>query len=272
MTNPFISVADLQSKLNQGVVILDCRFTLAKGGSAITGIEYYRQGHIPGAHYIDLERHLSGPLAKHGGRHPLPDAQSFTHTLQTVGISQQTPVVVYDDSRMAFAARAWWLLRYFGHSNVKILDGGYRAWKAAGGAEDRREPGSKPGRFSAHEQVEWTRSYQEIATAPENFTLIDSREARRYAGLEEPLDPIAGHIPGALNFPWQDATDDQGFFKPPQWHQQRWKDIVGNKNVTVYCGSGVTACVNLLSLNVAGITARLYPGSWSDWCSYQNID
>lgn len=269
MNDLLISVRQLQQQLSTGVLILDCRFNLAKNNATQSGLEAYRQGHIPGAHYVDLEKDLSSPLAPHGGRHPLPSAESFTRKMRELGLNPHTPVVVYDDSRMAFAARAWWLLRFFGHQQVAVLDGGYRAWVDAGYASDRREPATKNnGRFIAQPSPDLIRDHQAITAAPETFTLIDSREQRRYAGLEEPLDPVAGHIPGARNFPWQDTTDEQGFFKPKKWHDQRWQELADEKGITVYCGSGVTACVNLLSLEMAGVAARLYPGSWSDWCSY----
>lgn len=268
--SPLISVAELRGQLGKGVLVFDCRFNLATNPSAESGYSVYRQGHIPGAFYLDLEQDLSGPIEQHGGRHPLPSPEAFTQRMRARGLGPITSVVVYDDSRMAYAARAWWLLRYFGHADVRILDGGYRAWIAAGGAADRREPALKQGIFTAHPVVDWTRDYAAIRSAPENFTLIDSREPRRYQGIEEPIDPIAGHIPGALNYPWQEVTDDNGFFKPEEWHQQRWAAVRDSNEVTVYCGSGVTACVNLLSLEVSGIAARLYPGSWSDWCSYQS--
>lgn len=273
MTTPspaaLITVTELRQALTKGVLVLDCRFTLAKNSSAPTGHQSYLQGHIPGAAYLDLEKDLSAPVNRHGGRHPLPTADAFTASMRALGVSPFTPIVVYDDSRMAFAARAWWLLRYFGHANVRILDGGYSAWVAADGAIDRRVATAKRGTFTANAQSGWTHHYQAIHDTANTLTLIDSRETRRFEGLEEPIDPIAGHIPGASNFPWQEATDEQGFFKPKEWHQQRWAALANKNNITVYCGSGVTACVNLLSLEISGIAACLYPGSWSDWCSYQ---
>lgn len=267
--SPLVSAAELHSQLGKSVLVFDCRFNLATCTATGSGYSAYRQGHIPGAFYLDLEQDLSGPVGQHGGRHPLPSPDAFTRSMRARGLGPLTPVIVYDDSRMAYAARAWWLLRYFGHADVRVLDGGYRAWIAAGGAADRREPALKQGIFSAHSRADWTRDYAAISDAPESFTLIDSRESRRYQGIEEPIDPIAGHIPGALNFPWQEVTDEHGFFKPAEWQKQRWGAVSDKDNITAYCGSGVTACVNLLSMEVGGIAARLYPGSWSDWCSYQ---
>lgn len=262
--NHFISSEQLKTQLTK-VVIFDCRFNLM---NKILGSEQYRTGHIPGAYYLDLEKDLSSAVETHGGRHPLPDIETFSKKLSAAGVNQYSTIVVYDDSRMAYAARAWWLLRYCGHQQVLILDGGFNGWVAAGGAIDRREPTQKNGNFKAVIQQDWIANRTDILQAGPAFTLIDSREAKRYRGEEEPIDPIAGHIPGALNYCWQDATTEQGFIKPETAQQLRWNDLDKRDNLVVYCGSGVTACVNILSLEMSGITAKLYPGSWSDWCSY----
>ncbi len=271
MKSPIISVSalkDLLKKPKNQTVIIDCRFSLA---DTELGERQYQQGHIPGAYYFHLDRDLSGPRLQHGGRHPLPDPDRLADKLSTAGVNALTPVVIYDDSRFGFAARAWWLLRYLGHDNVAVLDGGYQAWVDAGQAIDKRTPPAKTGRFVPHVREDWILSMDAIRndrnSATPQLTLIDSREAKRYQGLEEPIDPIAGHIPGALNFPWQEATDEQGFAIPLSAHRTRWQTQQG-QTLAVYCGSGVTACANLLSLTLAGIPAKLYPGSWSDWCSY----
>lgn len=266
MNTPLITAEQLQTQLGNGVVVIDCRFNLM---DKELGYQQYRIGHVPGAYYFHLERDLSAPVSRHGGRHPLPATEILADKLRRAGINQHTLVVVYDDSRMAFAARAWWLLRRLGHEHVAILDGGYQAWCALGGMLDRREPPSRWGNFRAQAPRDNSVGYADVLANNNALTLIDSRETRRYAGLEEPLDPIAGHIPGALNYPWQDVTDEQGFIKPTQWHEARWRSLPDKQNLVVYCGSGVTACVNLLSMYLSGIEARLYPGSWSDWCSYQ---
>lgn len=266
MNSPLITAEQLKNQIGKGVVIIDCRFNLMDKD---LGYQQYRVGHVPGAYYFHLERDLSAPVSRHGGRHPLPATDILADKLRRAGINQQTLVVVYDDSRMAFAARAWWLLRHLGHEHVAILDGGYQAWCALGGMQDRREPPARWGTFRVRAVREDTVDYADILANPDALTLIDAREPRRYAGLEEPIDPVAGHIPGAVNFPWQDATDEQGFFKPAEWHEARWQSLPDKRNLAVYCGSGVTACVNILSLYISGIEARLYPGSWSDWCSYQ---
>lgn len=263
--NPIITAEQLKAHDNRSLVIFDCRFNLM---NKTLGAEQYRHGHIPGAYYLDLETQLSGPVDQHGGRHPLPDSENFTKTLRDAGVNQQSLVVVYDDSRMAYAARAWWLLRYYGHQQVMILDGGYSAWVNSGKPIDKRTPAPKAGNFRASIQADWTMNRTDILQQQAAITLIDSREAKRYSGEEEPIDPVAGHIPGALNFFWQEVTDEQGFIKAAAFHRAHWSALANKENIVVYCGSGVTACVNLLSLQLAGLKAKLYPGSWSDWCSY----
>lgn len=260
----FISVAELQNQLGK-VVIFDCRFNL---GNKTQGYEQYRSGHIPGAYYLDLEKDLSSPVSQHGGRHPLPDTEAFTKKMRACGVNQYTQIVVYDDSRMAYAARAWWLLRYFGHMQIVILDGGFNAWTSAGNPLDRRVPTLKSGNFKANLQPDQILNREDILQDDGSLLLIDSREAKRYRGEEEPIDPVAGHIPGAVNYFWQEATNEHGFIKPVAEQQARWKNLPPTKELLVYCGSGVTACVNLLSLELSGMSAKLYPGSWSDWCSY----
>ena len=259
----FISCAELKAQLGK-VVIFDCRFNLMNKS---LGREQYRAGHIPGAYFLDLEKDLSSPPARHGGRHPLPDEASLSKKLRDAGVNQHSAIVVYDDSRLGYAAHAWWLLRYLGHEQVVILDGGFSSWINAGGAIDRREPAVKSGNFKAFIQQDWIVNREDILSTESNYTLIDSREAKRFRGEEEPIDPVAGHIPGALNYFWQDATTEQGFIKPAEDQLARWKDLKSS-NLVVYCGSGVTACVNILSLEICGIRSKLYPGSWSDWCSY----
>lgn len=262
--NHFITSEQLKKQLGK-VVVFDCRFNLT---NKTLGQEQYRAGHIPGAYFLDLEKDLSSEVCTHGGRHPLPDAETFSKKLRSAGVNQHSTIVVYDDSRMGYAAHAWWLLRYLGHSQVLILDGGFAGWVATGGAIDRREPAAKSGNFRASVQKDWIVNRDDILQEGSHLTLIDSREAKRYRGEEEPVDPIAGHIPGALNYFWQDATTEQGFIKSDEAQLQRWDNLTERDNLVVYCGSGVTACVNILSLEMSGIKAKLYPGSWSDWCSY----
>ncbi|HEY9819985.1 MAG TPA: sulfurtransferase [Candidatus Sericytochromatia bacterium] len=252
------------------VAIADCRFALTEPE---LGHQQYQTSHIPGAHYLDLNTDLSAPVGRHGGRHPLPDPTELAKKLGAIGINfQETLVVAYDDSRFAFASRLWWLLRYLGHDKVALLDGGWKAWQSAGYPVTDALPTPKPGTFVPQLHSDWVVDIDTLKVRKDlpDVVLIDSRESDRYLGKREPIDPIAGHIPGAVNYPWQEVTNDQGYLQAMPNQQQRWVDIKQNtEEILVYCGSGVTACVNLLSLELAGIrSGKLYAGGWSDWCSY----
>ncbi|MBD1846660.1 sulfurtransferase [Cyanobacteria bacterium FACHB-63] len=248
------------------IAIVDCRFVLMQPD---LGRQQYEAGHIPGAHYFDLNQDLSSPIQRHGGRHPLPDVDQFSAKLSAIGITPSTLVIAYDDSRFGIAARFWWLLRYLGHDRVVVLDGGFSNWKKSGYPLTTIEPAAKSGQFTPQIRIDWIVDIEEVKVKKDlpNVALIDSREPERYRGEREPIDPIAGHIPGAVNYPWQSVTDDHGFLKIPG---DCWSAVESKDEILVYCGSGVTACVNLLALTAAGCDrAKLYPGSWSDWCSYQ---
>ncbi|MEG4585895.1 sulfurtransferase [Microcoleus sp. MOSTC5] len=258
---------------NPQVVIIDCRFALA---DPELGQKQYQESHLPGAFYLDLNRDLASSVGKHGGRHPLPNIEELADKLSAIGInSAETLVVAYDDSRLAFAARLWWLLRYMGHSKVALLDGGFSAWKAAGYPVTNILPEPREGNFVAHLQQDLAVDIEAVKERKDlpGKVLVDSRESERYEGLREPIDPIAGHIPGAVNYPWQGVTDETGKVRSTSEQKQRWTELEKAEEIIVYCGSGVTACVNLLSLEIAGIPdAKLYVGSWSDWCSYTNSE
>lgn len=262
-----ISAAELAGQLQQTIVV-DCRFQLGHAGG---GEENFQQGHIPGAHYLHLERDLSAPVSEHGGRHPLPQPGQFMALLASLGISLDTPVVAYDDSGFAFASRFWWMARALGYQQVRVLDGGWAAWLEEGGdsstgAAQTQPVAPPPTQADYRNWVDIDGLRQALA---DGSLLVDSREERRYLGLEEPIDPVAGHIPGALNFPWQGVTDEAGYALSRPQQVQRWQLLEAGQKLVIYCGSGVTACVNILSLALAGREdAILYPGSWSDWCSY----
>lgn len=262
-----IKAETLASRLGD-VAVLDCRFALGDSGA---GARAYAEGHIPGAHYIHLERDLSGPAGTHGGRHPLPEPSGFAERLARLGIDRGTAVVAYDDNGFAFASRLWWMMRALNYSNVQLLDGGLAAWREAGGLLDTAVPSPNPvmppvvGDYGGKLDIDAVRQAREAGAL-----LVDSRDPPRYQGLEEPIDPVAGHIPGAVNLPWQGATDEAGFALEPGAQQARLAALDRDRDLVVYCGSGVTACVNLLALHLVGRSgARLYPGSWSDWCSYE---
>lgn len=256
------------SSSNEHVVVFDCRFSLA---DFELGRKQYNNSHIPGAIYLDMETDLAGAKGIHGGRHPLPAESDFEQLMQAAGVNRDTLIIAYDDNRFAGAARLWWLLGYLGHSKVKVLDGGFGAWQAGNLplVQDIARP--DPGDFIASPNPDLMVDYRwlENKLHSSDSQLIDSRETPRYEGLEEPIDPVAGHIPGAVNYPWQGMSDERGFALPAADQKLRWQGLEKERETVVYCGSGVTACVNLLSLKLAGIdNAKLYPGSWSDWCSY----
>jgi thiosulfate/3-mercaptopyruvate sulfurtransferase len=267
---PVVSIDWLYNNLNNSqVVIADCRFSLA---DSYLGQKQYQTDHIPGAYYFDLNQDLSGIVAQRGGRHPLPEVDQLAQKLTAIGVTSETTVIAYDSSRFAFAARFWWLLRYMGHDRVAVLDGGLEAWQAAGYSTTAELPAPKAGgHFVPQVRQDWVVDRAAVKAQKElpGVVLVDAREGERYRGEREPIDPIAGHIPGAVNYPWQFITNDQGLLHPVATQQQHWQSLQTAEKIIVYCGSGVTACVNLLSLEIAGIqTGRLYAGSWSDWCSY----
>jgi thiosulfate/3-mercaptopyruvate sulfurtransferase len=280
LNTPVVSIDWLKQNLRSDrLVIIDCRFALSEPE---LGRQQYAAAHIPGAYYLDLNQDLSSPVQKHGGRHPLPNLDQLAAKLSSFGIKSQIAdqpdshasiVVVYDDSRFAFASRAWWLLRYMGHEQVAILDGGLAAWQAADYPIATEIPASRSGNFvvKLNPNLAVDIDYVKVQKDLPNVALVDAREAPRFRGEVEPIDPIAGHIPGALNYPWKQVSSDRGYLKDLTTLQQRWADLQTKDEILVYCGSGVTACVNLWSMAIAGIdTGKLYVGSWSDWCSYDD--
>jgi thiosulfate/3-mercaptopyruvate sulfurtransferase len=238
------------------VRVVDCRWRLGQPGQ---GERDWEAGHIPGAAFLDVDGDLSSkPGAR--GRHPLPSPASFEASARRAGIFAGTPVVAYDEAGDGGAARLWWLLRHHGHEEVAVLDGGLAAWRAAGLPLRAGREEIPAGDFEAHPLEDDTVSADDIQR--ESFTLLDARAPARYAGLEEPIDPVAGHIPGALNTPFAELAPG-GRYLPAAELAAR---IPGGELVA-YCGSGVTACTVVLAAALAGRDARLYPGSWSEWCA-----
>jgi thiosulfate/3-mercaptopyruvate sulfurtransferase len=253
---------------NPNLVVVDCRFSLT---DPQLGYQHYLQGHIPGAYYLDINQDLAGPVQQHGGRHPLPDISALAAKLLRMGVTAQTLVVAYDDSRFAFASRLWWLLKYMGHDRVAVLEGGFAAYQSAGFPIETNLPLEREGLFVAQIRPELAVNIHEVVQRQQDPSakIVDSREGDRYQGKHEPIDPIAGRVPGAVNYPWQQVTDERGWMRPSEALKEYWSEVVNADEIVVYCGSGVTACVNLLALEIAGVsTAKLYVGSWSDWCSY----
>lgn len=266
--HPLIEVPALDRLLRRQapVVLLDVRWHLA----GPPGIESYRKGHLPGAVFVDLDRDVAGPPGN-GGRHPLPEPAVFEAAMRRAGVSHDSLVVVYDDADSTSAARVWWSLRYFGHDRVRVLDGGYRAWTEAGHRLSTAEPEVKPGDFIANPGRLPVLDAEGAAELAKAGVLLDARAAERYRGEQEPIDPVAGHIPGALNRFWQAnlTSATEGKFKSARdlrTELDALRDGHAPTQLVVYCGSGVTSCHLLLALEIAGLPgAALYAGSWSEW-------
>jgi len=266
-----ISAAALAALSHDHVRIIDCRFRLQ---DPAVGRALYAEGHIPGAQFFDLDDDLSSPPAAngHGGRHPLPDIDTFVTRLQAAGISHDTLVVAYDDMGGLFAGRMWWLLKYLGHDQVQLLDGGVQAWQAAGYDLDTAVPSFSHGDFAATLRPEMTATIDDVKDNLDvpDVLMVDARAAERYRGDTEPLDKQAGHIPGAINLPFAGNLAGEpagGLFKDKDALAERFADLQEAETVIAYCGSGVSAAHNVLVMDEIGIKSKLYPGSWSDWSS-----
>ena len=267
--NPLISAAELARLLAgpQPPVLLDIRWSLTGPPGAVA----YRAGHLPGAVFIDLDAELAAPPGP-GGRHPLPAPQRFAAVMRRAGVSAGRLVAVYDEADATAAARCWWLLRYFGHETVRVLDGGYRGWLAAGGqtVTGDRDP-AQPGDFTARPGHMPLLDADGAARLAARGVLLDARAAERYRGEVEPVDPVAGHIPGAVSAPTTGNLAPDGRLLPPADLRARFAGLGASASageagqVGAYCGSGVTAAHEVLALSVAGVPAALYVGSWSDW-------
>lgn len=260
---------ELQAHLGEaGWSVFDCRFDLANPEA---GRLAYRAGHVPGAIYAHLDEDLSAPIGPGTGRHPLPDPRAFAARLGAWGSGNDSQVIAYDGANGAHAARLWWLLRWVGHHAVAVLDGGFTAWHRAGLPVDARIPEPAPARFVPHARDAAWLSSDAVAesVARGDIALIDARAADRFAGRNETIDPIAGHVPGARNHPFAANLDAENRFLPPAELRRRWLDTLSgapSAQAVCMCGSGVTACHDLLALEIAGLAgARLYAGSWSEW-------
>ena len=250
--------------------ILDCRFAL---DNPAVGRSRYAEGHIPGARFADLEQDLSGPVVKGAtGRHPLPDPARLQERLREWGVNQDSTVLLYDDGPGAFAARAWWLLAWLGkRDGVYLLDGGFQAWQAAGLPVTTQIDEPARGNFTARPDASLVLDADSLSRRLRDpaLTLIDARALPRFRGEVEPLDPVAGHIPGACCAPFTDNLGADGRFLPPVQLRQRFERLLAGRSpdqLVAYCGSGVTACHNLFAMSLAGLPlAPLYAGSWSEW-------
>lgn len=250
-------------------VVADCRFNLA---DTEAGRRAYRNGHIPGAVYAHLDESLSGPIIPgKTGRHPLPNPDVAALRFERWGIGADVQVVAYDDAGGMIAARLWWMLRWLGHDAVAVLDGGWPGWVGEGRPLETAIPEPRPRAFIPHPRPEYmvdVRQLEKIRSQAE-YKLVDSRDPERYRGEVEPIDPVAGHIPGALNLPNAEAVNEKGLFLSEAALQKRFRQVLGETDAghtVFYCGSGVSACRNILAYKHAGLgDAKLYPGSWSEW-------
>ncbi|WP_221090175.1 sulfurtransferase [Deinococcus aquaedulcis] len=272
LPTPLVPTDWLMAHLHDPQVrVLDCRYALS---DPLLGRLAYLEGHVPGAIYADLETDLSGPVQPDGagGRHPLPNPETLAAWLGSVGIGNDMAVVCYDDSRNGqgfYATRAWWLLRWLGHMQVAVLDGGWPAWVQASGTVTLTEAEHTPVTFQHQVQADFVATAADVQARPSGTLLLDARAPARYRGEVEPIDARAGHIPGAVNRDWSGALNEQGHWRPAG--DQAARLAAGEQPTITYCGSGVSATPNLLARELAGVPLgpdnRLYAGSWSDWIS-----
>lgn len=269
MYNTLIEVETLNDHLNTADwVIVDCRFSLADTSA---GREAYLEAHIPGAVYAHLDNDLSGPPLTDSGRHPLPSPDALAALFGRLGIGADTQVVAYDNAGGMIASRLWWMLRYMGHTTAAVLNGGWQTWQAAGYPTTSGAEHNTAAVFTGKPNHDQLVRLENVLDAK---LLVDSRDAPRYRGEVEPIDSIGGHIPGAVNFPFRQNLGTDGRILPPEQLRANFAPLLEGQTAdeaTFYCGSGVSACVNLLALNHAGLgSGRLYVGSWSEWSADEN--
>jgi thiosulfate/3-mercaptopyruvate sulfurtransferase len=275
MANPqkshyLTDVQDLAARLTEPELrIVDCRFALLQPGA---GRIDYRKGHIPGAVYADLDQDLAAPVSASSGRHPLPQVALFARKLEHWGIGRDTEVVIYDQQYGGIAARLWWMLQWLGHRRATLLEGGFAAWIGAGLPLEQRETTHPPAVFVVEQRPGMVVSSDEILAAMRQGSLpvlVDGRENERFIAAAEPIDTVAGHIPGAVNLPFLENMQTNGYWLPGQQLRERWQPILSPAKETRWiamCGSGVTACHLALSAQYAGFAApQVYIGSWSEW-------
>lgn len=267
----------VRSRLSKGagdserVVIADVRFSPK---DAQYGRNAYAEGHLPEAVFVDFKADLTDPAGEHGGRSPLPSPERLAAIFGGLGIDGLTTVVVYEDGNGPAASRLWWILKYLGHDSVYVLDGGYSAWTAAGFPVTQQSSLPEVRTFIPAVRPELLADVNEVRAASErrvSAALVDSRDANQYLGLEAPFDPVAGHIPGAVNFFWKDGLNEDGSWKTQEHLRESFSGLGSSLDeIIVYCGSGISATPNVLALQEAGFTnVKLYSGSWSDWISYE---
>ncbi len=252
----------------ENIRVFDCRFSL-KDPQA--GLNNYREGHLPGAQFADMDTQLSSAMTSTSGRHPLPEPDVFIEQLRQWGVNNDSQVIAYDDISGAFAARLWWMLRWVGHENVAVLDGGIQKWNEAGYHLSQEEVEFPQGDFTGEANMSWLMDVTTVEREMEaaNITLIDARSAERYSAKDQSTDPVPGHVPGAVSLPFSGNLTKDGVFETPEIIKQRYISVINNQplsNVVNMCGSGVTACHNILAQTVAGLPpTKIFIGSWSQW-------
>jgi thiosulfate/3-mercaptopyruvate sulfurtransferase len=269
-TQTTVSAQWLKNNLdNPNIKIIDCRFRLSETD---WGYQKYNYSHIKNAYYLHLNQDLSSPIQNHGGRHPLPDIEVLAQKLEEIGIiKNQTTVVVYDDERFAFASRLWWLLQYLGHDKVFILDGGWEEWTKLDYPVNNIIPDFSQGSFLPQPKPNWLVdiNYVKQRQNSNETVIIDAISGDRYRGEVEPIDPVAGNISSAKNVFWQEMTTETGKLESLTVLESIWQEYKNYQEIIVYCGSGVTACVDIFALKTINVNhCKLYIGGWSDWCSY----
>lgn len=244
------------------IIIADCRYNLMDSSE---GRKKYLSGHIPGAYFVDMEADLTGNKKEHGGRHPIPDTQDFARRMSSMGVEKGKTVIAYDDD-LSGASRLWWLLNYFGHDDVYVLDGGIGKWIKGGGKTTQDLPKEQHGQFRADTRHDLLYDMHTLKKRAEDEVIVDSRAPDRYLGNEEPIDFKAGHIPGAVNVFYRDIMESTGTLKTRDELRRIFRNMPSSP--VVYCGSGITSCVNVLGMAIIGMEPKLYSGSWSDWITY----
>ena len=267
--NTIISAHKLKEIINNdNVRVFDCRFSLKDPQG---GLKSYQQGHVPNAQFADMDTQLSSAMTETSGRHPLPDADVFINQLKAWGVNNDTQVIAYDDISGAFAARLWWMMRWVGHEDVAVLNGGLQKWTDAGYPLSNDNVEFTRGDYSGVANMEWLVDITcvESELSANNITLIDARSADRFTAKDQKTDPVPGHVPGAINLPFPGNLTKDGVFESPDILKQRFDNVIQNQpltNVVHMCGSGVTACHNLLAQAMAGLPpTKIFIGSWSEW-------
>lgn len=276
-TPALIDASELAAMLRESpknVLLADCRYALT---DPTAGANAYAAGHIPGAVHVDLGELLSAPTTGMNGRHPLPDPQVFADGMAALGADDDTLIIAYDADESSFAARLWWMLRWIGHENIRVLNGGLRAWTAAGGELSTAAPTPQSGSLGLRHRAMPTVSFTDVLGNLQTHgkQVVDARSPDRFRGENETIDPIGGHIPGALNRFYKDNLQADGRFKSPERLREEFRTLLGDmaaEQLIHQCGSGVSACHNLLAMEIAGLPGgTLYPGSWSEWCRQHNV-